>query len=425
LPRFVLHFAGRARMRVASLFAPPFVHNWFVSMGMLNFALGVSIAMLLLVALDRQRSAPCTARALTVTALSLIAWFTHPLPLIVVALLAAVHALAQPGASARVAAARALGVPLLPALGALLASTIVHLERTTTPSPALGAATSFQTPAWLAYDLWAHWAYGYTTLSATSLFTMGTLAIFALRRAGERTPFFGPWGVLALVLAYAVAPYQTVGLGYAGSRVIPFIWLAALLRVPERLHRGLGFALLASAVLYAVGMGVDQVRLAREHDEFAAGVDAVPRGARLDVFVFSPRVTSKNTWSLSTSWGDYVTSRHAHTWEVPGDTPSLPLTWRASPPVRLETSAHHRMMDTMRTKGAFCAVRSSAGLDGSDCEQEWRAEGMRYYGEVDRFVDNLLMWDPPADTLEQVPHTWRVAYQGGRLWIFERARSTM
>ncbi len=147
---------------------------------------------------------------------------------------------------------------------------------------------------------------------------------------------------------------------------------------------------------------------------------AVPRRARLDVFLFSPCVTSKNTWSLSTAWGNYVVGSLAQTWEMPGDTPSLPFRWREPPPSRLETSAHHRFMDAMRTERAFCAEREASGMDAAGCSLQWRAEWAAYYREVDPFIDAILMWDPPRDSLAQVPASWTVAFQRGRLWIFAR-----
>ena len=62
-PRFVLSFVGRRRMVVSLFFAWPMVHNWFVSMGMLDFALGVPLATLLLVGLNAQRRRPTVMRA--------------------------------------------------------------------------------------------------------------------------------------------------------------------------------------------------------------------------------------------------------------------------------------------------------------------------------------------------------------------------
>ena len=50
IPRFVLAFTqSRRKMIVATFFAWPMVHNFFVSMGMLDFALGVPLSLALLI----------------------------------------------------------------------------------------------------------------------------------------------------------------------------------------------------------------------------------------------------------------------------------------------------------------------------------------------------------------------------------------
>ncbi len=421
LPRFVLRFGGRARMRVATLFALPFVHNWFVSMGMLNFSLGVSLSLVGLVALDVHRAQPSVKAGVAAASVLLATWYAHPLPALAVGLLVAAQVVSRKGPAMR-AELGALVPPTLPSLVAVGASSVVHLRGTVHPAGA-GDATTFQTPAWLVYDLWAHWAYGYTILSVTSLVLLVLLAVFAVGTPRAPVPFFGRFAVLVLLVAYALAPYQTVGLGYAGSRVIPYIWMAALVRVPERVGTALGAFLALSSALYAAGMAVDCVRLSREEDAFAAGTGAVGRGARLDVFTFSPRVTSRNTWSLSTAWGEYVTRSGAHTWEMPGDTPSLPFRWREAPPARLETSSHHRFMDAVCTEDAFCAARRAGGAGDAGCGDLWRREWSTYYDEVDPFIDAILMWDPPSDSLDRVPARWAPAVHQGKLWIFRRAGS--
>jgi hypothetical protein len=407
-------------MVVASVLAAPFVHNWFVSMGMLNFSLSVSLAMLLLVALDRQRVAPSLARGFVVALLSFAVWYAHQMPLMIVDLLVGVHALAQPGGwRVRFDQARALLVPLVPATAVALYGGVSHL-RGVVVHPALGDPTTFQTPLWLVYDLWAHWGYGYTLLSATSLVSMVVLAALAARRARANVPFFGPWAALVLLLAYAVAPYGTVGLGYAGSRIIPFVWMAALVRVPERLPRWLAAASIASAVLYFAGMAVDDVRLAHEQAEVAAGADAVSRGAHMDVFVYSTRILSKNTWSLSSAWGDYVIDRGAHIAEVWADSPSLPIMWRSQPPLRLDPFRHRHFLEATATRDGFCAAHTIFGLTPEECDRQWRAEWAAYWRDVDPYVDTLLMWDPPGDAISQVPASWGLSFQRGRLWIFAK-----
>jgi hypothetical protein len=420
LPAFVLHFGGRGRMVVASLLAVPFVHNWFVSMGMLNFALSVPLAMLLLVALDRQRVAPSLARSVVPALLACAVWYAHQIPLMIVDLLVGVHVIAHPGTwRARFHRALTLLGPLVPATAIALYGGVSHL-RGVVVNPAIAEPTYFQTVPWLVYDLWAHWGYGYTILSVTSLVSMLVLAALAARRPRANVAFFGPWETLVLLLAYALAPYGTIGLGYAGSRVIPFLWMAALVRVPERLPRWLAATSIASAVLYFAGMAVDDVRLAREQAEVAAGLDAVPRGARVDVFLYSTRILSRNTWSLSNAWGDYVLDRGAHIAEVWADSPSLPIMWRSPPPLRLEPFRHRTFLDATATRDGFCAAHAVFGMTPEDCDRQWRAEWAAYFRDVDPYVDMLLMWDPPRDALSQVPPSWGVSFQRGRLWLFAK-----
>src|SRR4029079_774631 len=96
IPRFVLTLTGsRKRMLVATLFAWPMVHNWFVTMGMLDFALGVPLSLILLLFLDRQRRKPSVANAVAIIALGAVTWYAHVFPLLVVHLLVGIEILVQ------------------------------------------------------------------------------------------------------------------------------------------------------------------------------------------------------------------------------------------------------------------------------------------------------------------------------------------
>ncbi|HEX7604090.1 MAG TPA: hypothetical protein VF316_20875, partial [Polyangiaceae bacterium] len=61
-PGTILAFRGRERLLSSSLLVWPMVHNWFVCMGMLDYALGVPLALLVLVALERHRASPSMGR---------------------------------------------------------------------------------------------------------------------------------------------------------------------------------------------------------------------------------------------------------------------------------------------------------------------------------------------------------------------------
>ena len=116
LPRFVLTLTGsRKRMLVASLFMWPMVHNWFVSMGMLDFALAVPLS---LGAAPRGRSPAALAVARSTrassTVLGAVTWYAHVFPLLVVHLLVVIEALRAPSWKERVTSLRAMVLPLLP-----------------------------------------------------------------------------------------------------------------------------------------------------------------------------------------------------------------------------------------------------------------------------------------------------------------------
>ena len=114
-PRFVLQLTDRRRMLVASVFLLPMIHNWWVSMGMLNFALSIPLALELLVRLDRQRASPTVLRGVGIVLLSLLTWLTHSIPLLIVCFLVAVHVVLRPTWRERWVDARSLAVPLIPA----------------------------------------------------------------------------------------------------------------------------------------------------------------------------------------------------------------------------------------------------------------------------------------------------------------------
>ena len=60
-------------------------------------------------------------------------------------------------------------------------------------------------------------------------------------------PFFGPVAFMALGVLYVFSPYIATNWFHVNSRFIPFLWLAALVRLPERLLRRLAGALGACA----------------------------------------------------------------------------------------------------------------------------------------------------------------------------------
>src|SRR5262249_1043009 len=129
LPWSALQIAGRRAMINASLLLWPLVHGFALAMGMLNFAIAVPAALVVLVVRDRQRAAPIVVRGLVIAALSFAVWFMHPFPLIVVGALAALEALAQRDWPGRLRMACALLIPLAPIGLLVVATALQHLVK--------------------------------------------------------------------------------------------------------------------------------------------------------------------------------------------------------------------------------------------------------------------------------------------------------
>ena len=426
LPRFVLHFTDRRRMVLATPLLVPMVHNWFVSMGMLNFAASVPVTLLLLMALDECTSSagpPPTRARVKAAALALLSWYLHPFPVMVVGLMIAAAAGAELATRResplrdRFTLARAVVPSLVPAA----AMAVFVLTRHVAAAAPTMEAPIFSSLQWAIYNLWSQWMYGFTELTAVSLVPAVALAVVAAMRWREGRGLLGPAPLVALVLAYLLGPYVAFDSNYITPRLIPFLWAAALARLPPQLPRWLRGALVGSAAIYLVGMPFDLFRLSRELDDFAAGTRAVPEGARLLSLNFNARVTSKNTFSLGTAWGLYVVERRTSAIDAWANVPSMPIMLREPLPHHLEPMTRLRFIRDTRTAEVFCADRRSKRLMTGNCEEMWQAEWALFWRDALPTFDYLLLWDPPPEVVETVPPTFHETFAEGRLRILARA----
>src|SRR5262249_47046093 len=113
LPWFVLEMTGsRKKLVISAFFMWPMMHNWFVPMGMLDFALAVPLALVVLVGLLRQSRAPSWPVAAGIVVVSCISWYAHVFPLMTVELLAFIFVATQRTWAERGRQALALFAPL-------------------------------------------------------------------------------------------------------------------------------------------------------------------------------------------------------------------------------------------------------------------------------------------------------------------------
>jgi hypothetical protein len=436
IPRFVLQLSGsRRRMVVASLFAWPMVHNWFVSMGMLDFAIGLPLSLALLLALDRQRKRVADGKpasvlgVLAIFVLGVATWYAHVFPVLVVHLLVGIEVLTRRGLSEKLRTARSMALPLLPA------TVLASLSITQQVRDAVGPMSGFVdfekliAPWELVYNLWAEWFWGYSNLTLSTLgpcIALGIIGFRAVRRLvggtdEVRAPtFFSPWALLALVLLYCFMPYKMTNWFHVNSRLIPYLWVGLLLFVPESLPKWLVAALGLSTVLYTAGMGVDYVRLDRERREFSAGIEVVPEGARLLPLLFKHKSASVNTRNLLHMWGYYVVERRTAAPLLFAHSHSFPVTYSVPPPIRFNHLVLESFASEMTDPSAVC----HAATRFDECEALFVATWQKFYADAMPLYDHLLLWEATPEATAMIPKNYHRTFQRGRLMIYARDDAT-
>jgi hypothetical protein len=236
------------------------------------------------------------------------------------------------------------------------------------------------------------------------------------RDAIRAPPFFSAWALLALVLLYCFVPYKMTNWFHVNSRLVPYLWVGLLLFLPEQLPKRLIAALGVGAALYTVGMGVDYFRLDKERQEFAAGIEAVPEGARLLPLLFRHKGASVNTRNLMHMWGYYVVEKRTSAPLLFAHSHSFPVTYSAPPPVRFNHLVLESFAAEATTPGSVC--HAAARFD--DCDALFASTWRKFYAEATPLFDHLLLWDPTPEAIAVVPSNYTLTFQRGRLRIYER-----
>ena len=421
-PLLVLQLTkSRARMVVASLLVWPMIHNWFVSMGMLDFALGVPLALTMVMLLEQRSRAPSWRNAALLFVASAATWYAHVFAVLVVFLLLSLHLVTRASWKERTKQAKLLVPPLLPVAVLVLWSVRVQLGEGAGPMTG-HVNLSKLLPAWeLVYNLWAEWMWGFTKLSISSFVPTIVIAIFCIRNRHDEVPFFSRLAFGLLLALFCFTPYIATNWFHVCSRFIPFLWAAAILRVPPRLPARLVSLLVLSAALYSVGMGVDYVRLDRDREKFMAGVQAVPEGATLLPLIFRRQLTSENTRSLLHEWGLYVMEKQTSAPLLFAHSSAFPVMYREPPTPRFNHLILESFAPSMRTPDWMCSSLLAGGVFVDDCDGEWRRRWEEFWHEAVPLYDHVLFWDATPEVRALVPAAYRVTFQQDRLVIYERA----
>jgi hypothetical protein len=341
-------------------------------------------------------------------------------------LLVAIHVVTRRTWGERFVVFRRMVLPILPASALMLWSLGIHV---TEPHGAMSGFVSLgkAVPFWEnGYNLWAEWFWGFTKLSISSVvpcIVLGVLALHAIWNRHPGSPFFSPWALLALAVLYFFLPYTTTNWFHVNSRIIPFLWVAALVRVPEKLPRKMLTLLGVSAALYSLGMGADFVRLDADRAKFTAGMNSVPERSRLLPLVFRHKMTSENTRSLLHAWGFYASAKDTSMPLLFAHSRSFPVMYADPPEPRFNHLLLEAFSANMSTPAFMCDELRSHGIVVDDCRAEWNQRWGEFWKAALPKYDHVLMWEASADAKAMVPPEYRVKLEQGHLTIYERVSS--
>lgn len=421
LPIFILRFAGRRALWVGLLGGWPLVHSFFLSMGMLNFCFAFALSLLLLVLIDRQREHPTVGRAAAVTALAVLVWYAHPFPLLIAIGLVAVHAVLQPTWRDRVKTGVIQLAPLAPLAVLFLLSAQQHLVKAERPHSPSERAFVYGPPWETIAHFWLDASGALTRWGSVTLLPAVVLFFFAWKRRREVRPLFSPLAVAGLTVGYLALPTMISNWWYLNCRLVPFLWVCALVRVPERLPKALTAALAVAALWFSVVLGVDYVRLDRDRAAFAAGTTAVPAQATLLPLLFKHSRTSDFTASLTHAWADYVIAKNTSAPLVFAVERSYPITYRDFPPAAVIAPALDQFAEKRGSAAQVCKlVRPERPTVDAECTQEWRRQWADFWREAEPRFSHVLTWAMPEDARPIIPLGYQRVFAAGDLEIYEK-----
>ncbi len=417
-PRVVARF-GSNNLLPASLVLFPFVDNWFVAMGFLDFALAIPLSLWMLVVLDEHRQKPTVLRGVLVAAIGIAVWYAHAFALVIACILVFIEVLLA-GKWREIApkwsAATVLLVPLLPATLLTFWSVVTQIGGATPlDSQTFNRGVPGQFYAAFAECLWPM-----TKWTLSSVVACAVIAVYGLRRLKHAVPFFSPCATIALAVLYFTVPHLTHRWYYMDARFLPYLWLALLLRMPEKIPRPLVVALAAAAVVFSVGLGVETVKVASDWKRFERGEPYVPEHARALTMVFDRKGRyGDNTFPMLHVWGLYAVDRQTHTPHFFAHSPSFPITEITPPPGPLAQLVLEGFEDLMKSAGSYCAGQRSIGLVPFDCRASYLEGWRAFWREVGPRFDRVVFFEPSADVRSAIPSSFRTLFDEDGVMVLE------
>jgi hypothetical protein len=222
--------------------------------------------------------------------------------------------------------------------------------------------------------------------------------------------------VAALGALYLLLPYEMTAWYHVNTRVVPYLWMALLLRIPESVPRWMTGLLCVSALSYSIGNGVDYRRLDAETTEYLSAMDRVPERARLLPMVVRAKSTSENTQNILHLWGYYVVEKHVTAPLLFAHSRSFALTYREAPPINENHLVLEGFAPRLAPAETLCnSIRQDYVIFPDDCMAFYQEHLGQFFGHTTPAFDYMLLWDATPDALSAVPAAYQTMYRNGRL----------
>jgi hypothetical protein len=281
------------RIAPAALFALPFLWGWPFQMGFANFVLAQGLALAALAAwLRLSRSGRTASRALLFAPVGLVLWTCHSAGWGMFGLMAFAAELARLRAQGA-SWARATGGATAACLPLTLPLLVMILGR---PAEARASETGdwFNMAAkflWIISSLRDRWQW----FDLVSLIAPLMLLYIAARDRRFGFSALLGWPAIACIAGFVLLPRLLLGGSYVDMRMMPAIWMLALLAIRPPVSRRLARAVaLAGLAFFGVRIAATTasfaLRGAEQRAELAA-LPAIPKGAAVLALVARPCLT--------------------------------------------------------------------------------------------------------------------------------------
>lgn len=440
IPRFVERFAGReAMLRNVPLYAP-FVHHWFVSMGMLNYCIALPLSLFLVLAIfpkgeenAQEHSIGATIlRDLGVVLLTGLTWLAHSFPLFEVAGLSCLYVFFSSDAAVRKVRLRRAAIPTIATV--VLSGLSFAMQAGLPKEPGTRTDIIYDPVPDLIAHLFTRAPFGGTAFTYPGLFlAIGALVLVlatAFSLAAPEVRYRRLWGAaIGLnLLGYFAIPAAAGSLAHIEVRIVPYLWLFLLACAPPLPHRARLLAALGLAAL-AIGHPLEIFRLSEDVQHLAAARPLVPQGARLLPLVFASKGRSQNTRPLNSASALYILDRDVLPHDVWTHNASMPLVRTVARPLRFDRETLSRFLDAHSSQNAFCAEATrrfgepSEG-DSARCGLRFDEDWRDLWQAIDARYSHVLLVAPSADARSRVPTNWGIRFEEHGVVLLEKRISS-